>query len=83
MFVVHVSASLVEMFKQKQILTIVSIKRMSNDDCEDKNRLNHCSESIIICMKFSIYVKIHEMHMYVCVSRKKNLLAKVCYLLNK
>ena len=36
-FVVHVSASFVEIFKQKQILTIVSIKRMSNDDCEDKN----------------------------------------------
>ena len=36
-FVVHVSANLVEIFKQKQILIIVSIKRMSDDDCEDKN----------------------------------------------
>ena len=37
MFVVHVGASPVEIFKQKQILTIVSIKIMSDDDCEDKN----------------------------------------------
>ena len=37
MFVVHVSANLAEIFKQKQILTIVSIKRISDDDCEDKN----------------------------------------------
>ena len=36
-FVVHVSANRVEIFKQKQILTIVSIKRISDDDYEDKN----------------------------------------------
>ena len=51
---------LVEIFKRKQILPIVSIKRISDNDCEDKNWLNHCLESSIICIKFSIYRVFHS-----------------------
>ena len=53
-----VSANLVEIFRQKQIMTIVSIKRMPDDDREDKSYIiNH--EQIIIIMTESLFGIIH------------------------
>ena len=53
-----VSANLVEIFRQKQIMNIVSIKRMPGDDREDKSYIiNH--EQIIIIMTESLFGIIH------------------------
>ena len=83
---VHVSASFVEIFQQKHILTIVSIKRLSNDDCEDKKMIEslfgiiHYLHKIFHICKNPYSMRCICMFVYQGV---RNLLAKVCYLLNK
>ena len=55
---------------------------MSDDDCEDKNWFNHCLESSIICIicKNPYSMRCISMFVYQGV---QNVVAKVCYLLNK